>query len=69
MSIFLILLFSSHPFFFFACYISLLKYSFDLVKSRNVALITWNYIMSVGEGDGTLLHYSCLENRTDGGAW
>ena len=24
---------------------------------------------SVGEGDGTPLQYSCLENPTDGGAW
>ena len=23
----------------------------------------------VGEGDGTPLQYSCLENRMDGGAW
>ena len=23
----------------------------------------------LGEGDGTLLHYSCLENPMDGGAW
>ena len=25
--------------------------------------------MSTGEGDGTLLQYSCLENPMDGGAW
>ena len=24
---------------------------------------------SPGEGNGTLLQYSCLENPTDGGAW
>ena len=24
---------------------------------------------SPGEGDGNLLHYSCLENPTDRGAW
>ena len=24
---------------------------------------------SYGEGDGTLLQYSCLENPMDGGAW
>lgn len=35
------------PISFFPCYISLLMYSFDLVKSRNIALITWDYIMSV----------------------
>ena len=25
--------------------------------------------LSVGEGDGTPLQYSCLENPMDGGAW
>ena len=25
--------------------------------------------MSTGEGDGTLLQYSCLENPMDGGGW
>ena len=25
--------------------------------------------MDAGEGNGTPLHYSCLENPTDGGAW
>ena len=24
---------------------------------------------SIGEGNGTPLQYSCLENPTDGGAW
>ena len=24
---------------------------------------------SIGEGDGTQLQYSCLENLMDGGAW
>ena len=28
-----------------------------------------NYIKSVGEGNGTPLQYSCLENPMDGGAW
>ena len=29
-----------------------------------------NYLMPYnGEGDGTLLQYSCLENPRDGGAW
>ena len=26
-------------------------------------------IVITGEGDGTLLQYSCLENPMDGGAW
>ena len=25
--------------------------------------------MTIGEGNGTPLHYSCLETPTDGGAW
>ena len=25
--------------------------------------------LSIGEGDGTPLQYSCLENPMDGGAW
>ena len=27
------------------------------------------YIQMVGEGNGTSLQYSCLENPMDGGAW
>ena len=27
------------------------------------------YKASLGEGDGTPLQYSCLENPMDGGAW
>ena len=27
------------------------------------------YLPSIGEGDGTPLQYSCLENPTDGRAW
>ena len=39
-------------------------------------LSTWNYrsiinwlYSNIGEGDGTPLQYSCLENPMDGGAW
>ena len=31
--------------------------------------LTINYIRLVGEGNGTPLQYSCLENPMDGGAW
>ena len=27
------------------------------------------YVYVCGEGDGTALQYSCLENPMDGGAW
>ena len=29
----------------------------------------WLYSLSIGEGNGTPLQYSCLENPMDGGAW
>ena len=33
-------------------------------------LIQFNLYLKVdGEGNGTSLQYSCLENPTDGGAW
>ena len=35
----------------------------DLLKVRGLA------DLSLGEGDGTPLQYSCLENPMDGGAW
>ena len=31
--------------------------------------IAYDYTAEVGEGNGTPLQYSCLENPTDGGAW
>ena len=34
-----------------------------------VVLICISLIMSDGEGNGTPLQYSCLENPMDGGAW
>jgi len=32
-------------------------------------LILIEYIVNSGEGNGTPLQYSCLENPMDGGAW
>ena len=29
----------------------------------------YDFSHSIGEGSGTLLQYSCLENPMDGGAW
>ena len=36
-----------------------------------VMLLNWNQLFwyGVGEGNGTPLQYSCLENPMDGGAW
>ena len=41
------------------------------MESRKMVLINLftGQQWSIGEGDGTLLQYSCLENRMDGGAW
>ena len=33
------------------------------------AYLTYMQSTSCGEGDGTALQYSCLENAMDGGAW
>ena len=46
-----------------------------LVKDREImfasfARIIWSQVPDFnGEGDGTPLQYSCLENPTDRGAW
>ena len=38
-------------------------------KARGRLRFEETYIWSVGEGSGTPLQYSCLENPMDGGAW
>ena len=40
-----------------------------LSKISKVVWVLWGYIASHGEGNGTPLQYSCLENPMDGGAW
>ena len=39
---------------------------FKRVLSKNKPLVIWN---SVGEGNGSPLHYSCLENPVARWAW
>ena len=39
-----------------------------LPRSKHL-LISWLQSSSVGEGNGTPLQYSCLENPMDRGAW
>ena len=45
----------------------------DLDMTRILELSDWEFkatmISILGEGNGTLLQYSCLENPMDGGAW
>ena len=39
------------------------------VAFRKVAMDRRSLENRIGEGDGTPLQYSCLENPMDGGAW
>ena len=45
----------------------------SIFKSRDITLLTKVHIVKamvfLGEGNGTPLQYSCLENPMDGGAW
>ena len=42
--------------------------SYLLLLENAIEIIDYKYIL-VGEGNGTPLQYSCLENPMDGGAW
>ena len=42
-----------------------LKIIHNCLVLLNLAYVVW----VIGEGNGTPLQYSCLENPTDGGAW
>ena len=43
--------------------------AFDIIDETEVDIF-WNALaFSIGEGNGNLLQYSCLENPMDGGAW
>ena len=44
-------------------------FKLDLEKAEETAIKLRTSIGSFGEGDGTPLQYSCLENPMDGGAW
>ena len=53
-----------------------LKVSFWGVCKESVSLLDWDpwsfpsvFLEKLGEGNGTPLQYSCLENPMDGGAW
>ena len=44
--------------------------AFCIFPDENYMHVYWEgTIFSFGEGDGTPLQYSCLENPVDGGAW
>ena len=34
-----------------------------------LVILSWRLLQCLGEGNGTPLQYSCLENPMDGGAW
>ena len=42
----------------------------SILRKRDITLPTnVHLVKAIGEGNGTPLQYSCLENPTDGGAW
>ena len=41
----------------------------SLIKILIFDIFNGRLSMNIGEGNGTPLHYSCLENPMDGGAW
>ena len=42
----------------------------SILKSTDITLLTKVCLVkAIGEGNGTPLQYSCLENPMDGGAW
>jgi len=42
---------------------------FHIYCIQKYKLLIFPPVLHSGEGDGTLLQYSCLENPIDGGAW
>ena len=45
-------------------------HNISFMKQLGFFLTNWEYLRScIGEGNGTPLQYSCLENPLDGGAW
>ena len=61
-------------FFFFFVFVFMYYLYEEYCKPTTVqyyiaSCINWVLRLTLGEGDGTPLQYSCLENRMDGGAW
>ena len=51
------------------CYDDLLSDDIGPFGYKNYIRINPFLILTIGEGNGTPLQYSCLENPMDGGAW
>ena len=45
------------------------KYLINDNNDNNLVLLLHSVVRKFGEGNGTPLQYSCLENPMDGGAW
>ena len=50
-------------------YINKLKDKNHMIISIDTEKIQHPFVIKMGEGNGTPLQYSCLENPMDGGAW
>jgi len=46
-----------------------MKKVLNITSSSSCYILRECYAQILGEGDGTPLQYSCLENPMDGGAW
>ena len=44
-------------------------FTFKVIIDRYILVAIVLIVSRFGEGNGTLLQYSCLENPMDGGAW
>ena len=44
-------------------------FSLEIAARMDIVIFGIQYHYSIGEGNGTPLQYSCLENPMDGGAW
>ena len=53
----------------FICLISTKKFSLGEIMVQREFYNNMHIVILSGEGNGTPLQYSCLENPMDGGAW
>ena len=57
-----------HPLFLLSIFPSIKVFSRCISSLHQMAKVLESPLVNIGEGDGTPLQYSCLENPMDGGA-